>query len=237
MTLASRELAVLAGDSMTVDPPELLLGLEHPGCAPAQHHGPRPASASRWRSGPGRSRSSTRWRWSTAVCEPGWVARRGSPMVNVSRRPSQSDAQRRRGASDRVLWRGPRRFCTGPDPIRRSMDTRPPWRSQAPTAPTLTCRSRTLSMGVAVLHRPCQEPGRNGTRVPASVRERGHPAGLLAGDKAYSNQKPEDFQLPLPGPSVRACLRLQEGSARGAGRSWQGSRRRRGVVLPGDPRP
>ena len=37
----------------------------------------RPASASRWWSGHGRSRSSTRWRWSSAACGPGWVARRG----------------------------------------------------------------------------------------------------------------------------------------------------------------
>jgi hypothetical protein len=28
------------------------------------------------------------------------------------------------------------------------------------------------------------------------VRDRGHPAGYLAADRAYSSAKPEDFQLP-----------------------------------------
>ena len=37
-------------------------------------------------------------------------------------------------------------------------------------------------------------PGRNAVRALASVRQRGHPAGWLTGDSAYTNATPEDFQ-------------------------------------------
>ena len=54
----------------------------------------------------------------------------------------------------------------------------------------------TLVIGMAVLHRPGFEVGQNTTRALSSVVGRGHPANHLAGDRAYSNSKPEHFQLP-----------------------------------------
>jgi hypothetical protein len=54
-----------------------------------------------------------------------------------------------------------------------------------------------LVVGMATLHKPAREPGRQAVRALASVCERGHPARLLAGDRAYSSAKPEDFQLPV----------------------------------------
>ena len=53
-----------------------------------------------------------------------------------------------------------------------------------------------LAMGMAILHKPSHNPGGQAVRALASVRDRGHPAQLLAGDRAYSSAKPEDFQLP-----------------------------------------
>jgi len=51
-------------------------------------------------------------------------------------------------------------------------------------------------MGMAILHKPSHNPGGQAARASASVRERGHSAGLLAGDRAYSDAKEEDYQLP-----------------------------------------
>jgi hypothetical protein len=53
-----------------------------------------------------------------------------------------------------------------------------------------------LALGMAVLHKPGHDVGRNGARALASVRGRGHPANFLAADRAYSSAKAEDFQLP-----------------------------------------
>lgn len=46
------------------------------------------------------------------------------------------------------------------------------------------------------LDKPSRAPGPNAIRVLADVRRRGHPAGFLAGDRAYNNTSPDDFQLP-----------------------------------------
>lgn len=46
------------------------------------------------------------------------------------------------------------------------------------------------------LDKPGHAPGPNAIRVLADVRRRGHPAGFLAGDRAYNNTVPDDFQLP-----------------------------------------
>ena len=53
-----------------------------------------------------------------------------------------------------------------------------------------------LAVGMAVLHPPGHDVGRNGARALASVRARGHPANFLAADRAYSSAKERDFQLP-----------------------------------------
>jgi len=57
-------------------------------------------------------------------------------------------------------------------------------------------RLPSLVLGMAILHYPGAEPGRNGMRALASVADRGYPRGYLAADRAYSNAKAEDFQLP-----------------------------------------
>ena len=54
----------------------------------------------------------------------------------------------------------------------------------------------TLVMGMAPLHKPATQVGQNATRALKSVQERGHPANYLAGDRAYTQAKAEDFQLP-----------------------------------------
>ena len=53
-----------------------------------------------------------------------------------------------------------------------------------------------LVIAMAILHKPGHHPGRQAVRALASAHRRRHPARLLAGDRAYSNAKPEDFQLP-----------------------------------------
>ncbi|MFF2353818.1 hypothetical protein ACFVVL_29050 [Kitasatospora sp. NPDC058115] len=46
------------------------------------------------------------------------------------------------------------------------------------------------------LDKPGHAPGLNATRVLTDVRRRGHPAGFLAGDRAFNNSVPDQFQLP-----------------------------------------
>jgi hypothetical protein len=53
-----------------------------------------------------------------------------------------------------------------------------------------------LVMGMAPLHKPATGVGRNAIVALSSIRDRGHPAHFLAGDRAYSSAKPDDFQLP-----------------------------------------
>lgn len=53
-----------------------------------------------------------------------------------------------------------------------------------------------LVIGMAPLHRPGHDPGRNGIQALNSIVGRGHPAGYLGADRAYSNQVPGNFQLP-----------------------------------------
>ena len=61
-----------------------------------------------------------------------------------------------------------------------------------------------LAVGMAVLHPPGHDVGRNGARGLASVRARGHPANFLAADRAYSSAKERDFQLPANALGYRA---------------------------------
>jgi hypothetical protein len=51
-------------------------------------------------------------------------------------------------------------------------------------------------MGMARLHKPGAQVGQNANVALASIAERGHPAHYLAGDRAYTQSKPEHFQLP-----------------------------------------
>ena len=96
---------------------------------------------------------------------------------------------------------------------RRERDARDDSAERAPTSKTLWAYDATLAItgpddpddelrrpslvvGMAPLHRPSTEPGRNAIKALQSVSERGHPANWLAADRAYSSAKPEDFQLP-----------------------------------------
>lgn len=53
-----------------------------------------------------------------------------------------------------------------------------------------------LVAGMSVLRPPGVEPGKNAIRALQEVRREGFPAGYLAGDRAYTNEKAEHFQLP-----------------------------------------
>jgi hypothetical protein len=50
-----------------------------------------------------------------------------------------------------------------------------------------------LALG-ATLHKPGVQPGPNAINVLRAIRRQGHPAGWLAGDRAYTNEQPEKFQ-------------------------------------------
>jgi hypothetical protein len=54
-----------------------------------------------------------------------------------------------------------------------------------------------LVVAMAVLHQPGRQPGRNAVTAFVSLRDRGHPAGIVGPDRLYNSQKPEDFQLPV----------------------------------------
>ncbi|MFD9513911.1 hypothetical protein [Streptomyces mirabilis] len=53
-----------------------------------------------------------------------------------------------------------------------------------------------LFLGVA-LDKPGQRPAYNGLKVLNRLRKGGYKPGYLAGDRAYNNSEPEDWQLPV----------------------------------------
>ena len=61
-------------------------------------------------------------------------------------------------------------------------------------------------VGMAPLHRPGHDPGPNAVIALASVQARGHPAQWLAADRAYTNAKAENFQLPTRALGYRPVL-------------------------------
>lgn len=54
----------------------------------------------------------------------------------------------------------------------------------------------TLVLGMAPLRQPGTRVGQSAIVALKSISSRGHPANYLAGDRAYSNAKPDVFQLP-----------------------------------------
>ena len=59
--------------------------------------------------------------------------------------------------------------------------------------------------------RPAGRIGENATTLIRSVRERGHPAGLFTGDRAYlPNSKPEKLQYPLRALGYGLCCDYRE---------------------------
>ncbi|HEX2040732.1 MAG TPA: hypothetical protein VHF47_13490 [Acidimicrobiales bacterium] len=67
-----------------------------------------------------------------------------------------------------------------------------------------------LAVGMASLHKPGHHPDEHGIRALASIKQRGHPSGLLAADRAYTNSKPENFQLPARAMGYRLVLDYRE---------------------------
>jgi hypothetical protein len=61
-------------------------------------------------------------------------------------------------------------------------------------------------VGMAPLDRPSFAPGSNAMIALASIAARGHPAGWLAGDRAYTSAKAENFQLPARSLDYRLVL-------------------------------
>ena len=69
-----------------------------------------------------------------------------------------------------------------------------------------------LIVGMSVC-KPGESPGKQGARVLASLAARGHEAGLLAADRAFSSAKAEDFQLPALGLGYRTAFDYKEDSS------------------------
>lgn len=63
-------------------------------------------------------------------------------------------------------------------------------------APGAVASHPNLAVGLC-LGRPGEDPGGTAARLLASVRERGHEAGLVGADRAYSSALPERFHLPV----------------------------------------
>ncbi|WP_405881054.1 hypothetical protein OG762_22130 [Streptomyces sp. NBC_01136] len=53
-----------------------------------------------------------------------------------------------------------------------------------------------LVLGVA-LDKPGQRPAYNGVKILNRMQERGYKPGYLAGDRAYNNSEPDEWQLPI----------------------------------------
>ena len=64
----------------------------------------------------------------------------------------------------------------------------------------------TLVLGMAPLRKPGTRVGQSAIVALASIADRGHPANYLAGDRAYSQSKPEDFQLPARALGYKVVL-------------------------------
>ncbi len=58
----------------------------------------------------------------------------------------------------------------------------------------------------APLHKPSHAPDPNAIRALTSVHDRGHPAGYVAGDRAYTEAKAANFQLPARALDYRVVL-------------------------------
>ena len=64
----------------------------------------------------------------------------------------------------------------------------------------------TMVLGMAPLHKPGTRVGQNALVALSSISQRGHPAHYLVGDRAYTQCKPEDFQLPARALGYRSVL-------------------------------
>ncbi|MEV7393825.1 hypothetical protein [Streptomyces sp. NPDC091215] len=78
-----------------------------------------------------------------------------------------------------------------------------------------------LVLGIA-LDKPGQRPAYNGLKILNRLRDRGYKPGYLAGDRAYNNSEPDEWQLPVramgykPVYDYRADQLGRQGSTQGA---------------------
>jgi hypothetical protein len=66
-----------------------------------------------------------------------------------------------------------------------------------------------LIVGMAPLDRPGHNVGLNAIRALTNLRVRAHQPGFLTGDRAYSNSRPENYQLPAK--AVRGHVKVLAG--------------------------
>ena len=143
---------------------------------------------------------------SVRVCSPdelsgfdGSVGFDATPVPLYSRGPS---ARTGRSASDPdggwYIREGDHREVTGPGgkKLRKIF-----WALDATIVtmgrpPGAVAKYPNLVLGIS-LARPGEDPGGSGTRLLASVRDRGWPAGFAGADRGYSQCLPEHFHLPV----------------------------------------
>jgi hypothetical protein len=76
-------------------------------------------------------------------------------------------------------------------------------------------------VGMPSLHKPSREPGLNAVRALQSIRDRGYPAGWLAGDRAYTDARPENFALRVKALGYEVVFDYAEDHL-GVTDNWQG---------------
>ena len=88
-----------------------------------------------------------------------------------------------------------------------------------------------LAIGLA-LARPGEDPGGTGARVLASVAARGHKAGWLGYDRAYTQALPGRFHLPARALGYQPVMDYRDRPARHPGKHRRSHPRGRNLVLP-----
>ena len=88
-----------------------------------------------------------------------------------------------------------------------------------------------LAIGLA-LARPGEDPGGTGARVLASVAARGHKAGWLGYDRAYTQALPGRFHLPARALGYRPVMDYRDRPARHPGKHRRRHPGRGNLVLP-----
>lgn len=130
---------------------------------------------------------------------------KGSVAVDATPVPAWARGERAEKKGKRT-GRSVTRYSADPDGgwyVRHQKGRDPIWGYEAslavmcPDDPTADHTHPSLVVGMAPLHPPAAEPGLNAVRALTSVHQRGHPAGWLAGDSAYTNALAESFHLPV----------------------------------------
>ena len=105
---------------------------------------------------------------------------------------------------------------------------------RGPTNPTEQGTFPQLVVGMSVPGVPGAVPGANAIDALADMRRRGLPANILGGDRAYTNEKPENYRLPAAKLGYQLAIGLQDRSARHPRQPRRCTARRRQLVLPED---